>query len=137
VIIAPLCSSSSANSTYIGDKSAGILIDVGCSYKKLREHLALCNLSVENIKAVLITHEHTDHIAGLSVFMRNNPEIPIYMGSESRKLQVLDYEITSFNTPHDTDWSVGYVIRHGDYKIAYMTDLGGNYSRGGKRDSRV
>jgi phosphoribosyl 1,2-cyclic phosphodiesterase len=132
MIIAPLCSSSTANSTYIGDKASGILIDIGCSYKKLRGYLAACDLSVENIKAVFITHEHTDHIAGLSVFMKNNPDVPVCLGGRmateegliKKTLQVLDYEITAFDTPHDTDWSVGYVIKKGDYKIAYMTDLG-------------
>jgi len=124
MIIAPLCSSSSANSTYIGSKSGGVLIDIGCSYKKLRGYLSACDLEVENIKAVLITHEHNDHVAGLATFMKYNPEVPVYKGGLSNTLNVSDYEITTFNTPHDTDWSVGYVIKHGDYKIAYATDLG-------------
>jgi phosphoribosyl 1,2-cyclic phosphodiesterase len=125
MIIAPLCSSSSANSTFIGNKNGGILIDIGCSYKKLREHLEVCELEIDSIKAVFITHEHCDHIAGLRVFMKNNPDVPIYANDNTgQSLHILDYEITAFNTPHDTDWSVGYVIKHGDYKIAYITDLG-------------
>jgi phosphoribosyl 1,2-cyclic phosphodiesterase len=58
------------------------------------------------------------------VFAKNNPDVPVYMGTGA---QVCDYELTSFNTSHDSQWSVGYVIkdiRKGDCKIAYITDLG-------------
>ncbi|MCL2754865.1 MAG: MBL fold metallo-hydrolase [Oscillospiraceae bacterium] len=127
MIIAPLCSSSSANSTFIGQRDSGFLIDIGCSYKALRENLARIGTDVSAVKAVLITHEHGDHISGLRVFAKNNPDVPIYMGADvwsAQSKQVLGCEIMTFNTSHDALWSVGYVIKYGETKIAYMTDLG-------------
>jgi phosphoribosyl 1,2-cyclic phosphodiesterase len=117
MILAPLCSSSKANATFIGNKDAGILIDIGCSYKALRGYLSLCGVELSAIKAVLITHEHGDHVSGLRMFAKNNPEVPVG-GCGCR-----DYRVQSFCVPHDVD-CVGYVIRIGDRQIAYLTDLG-------------
>jgi phosphoribosyl 1,2-cyclic phosphodiesterase len=119
MIIAPLCSSSAANATYIGTPDCGILIDIGCSYKALRGYLNLCGIELSAIKAVLITHDHGDHIDGLRVFAKNNPDIPVeYSGAALQ-----DYSVSSFKVLHDVD-CVGYIIRKGDFQIAYMTDLG-------------
>ena len=63
--IVSLCSSSKANCTYIENDGEGILVDVGCSFKALRDGLAMIDRSIDNIKAIFITHEHSDHIAGL------------------------------------------------------------------------
>jgi phosphoribosyl 1,2-cyclic phosphodiesterase len=147
MIVAPLCSSSSANSTFIGNKSkyGGVLIDIGCSYKALREQMGLCGLDVSNISAVLITHEHTDHIKGLKVFTKNNLNTPVFASRGTRHFllekehvhnpemlfdvseisNLVDFDITAFSTSHDAAESVGFTITcNSGYKIAYMTDLG-------------
>jgi phosphoribosyl 1,2-cyclic phosphodiesterase len=120
LIIAPLCSSSAANATFIGTRDCGILIDIGCSYKALRGYLSLCGIKPEAIKAVLITHEHGDHVSGLRVFAKNNPEIPVGGSTDSG---FKDFTIKSFSVFHDVE-CVGYVIRRGDCQVAYLTDLG-------------
>ena len=149
MLIAPLCSGSTANSTFIGDKKSGVLVDIGCSYKAFLSHMEKCDLNVSAVKAVLITHEHSDHIAGLRVFMKNNTDIPVYVSKGTRQELLnkanavhdenmlfdvselekgnakLDFEIKAFNTPHDTVQSVGFMLTcPNGYKIAYLTDLG-------------
>ena len=73
----PLFSSSSGNSVYIGENNAGILVDVGRSAKQIREKLESIGVEESAIKAVFLTHEHADHINGLSVFLKRN-KIPVY-----------------------------------------------------------
>ena len=73
----PLFSSSSGNSVYIGDRDGGILVDVGRSAKQTREMLSKIGVEESAVKAVFLTHEHADHVAGLSVFLKKN-NIPVY-----------------------------------------------------------
>jgi phosphoribosyl 1,2-cyclic phosphodiesterase len=141
--IVPLCSGSSANSTFIGSSDSGILIDIGCNYKSLREYLSICGIELSAIKAVLITHEHTDHIAGLRVFSKNNPDIPVYTsrgtgsalaekgcvgdfrGLDEIENAGINFKIEAFRTPHDCAESVGFTITcTNGYRLAYLTDLG-------------
>ena len=140
----PICSSSKGNSCYIGSRESGILIDVGCSYKALREGLALMNVNVGAVRAVLVTHSHTDHVKGL-LTMTKNIDIPIYASQETLDYLLhnhlvtgtadlhttdelngvqFDGEIKAFSTPHDCAGSVGYVIDLEVEKLGYCTDLG-------------
>ncbi|MCL1902972.1 MAG: MBL fold metallo-hydrolase [Oscillospiraceae bacterium] len=145
MFIAPLCSGSSANSTFVGDKKNGILIDVGCSYKQLCEYLSLHDTELSAVKAVLITHEHIDHVKGLFQFTKHN-NTPVFASAgtcgailkkgfmynperlfttESICDFISDYNIKAFETPHDSVQSVGYTVTLSNgYRIAYITDLG-------------
>ncbi|MDR2558707.1 MAG: MBL fold metallo-hydrolase [Oscillospiraceae bacterium] len=143
-LIIPLCSSSSGNSVFIGSRSAGILIDAGCSFRKLRLLLDSCEIGIEAVKAVLVTHEHSDHIKGLFQLTKHT-EIPVYAsggtlsalmtenavysganlyGLSELKNAPTDFEIKAFSTPHDSAESVGFTLEKNDLKIAYCTDLG-------------
>lgn len=140
----PICSSSKGNSCYIGSRDSGIVIDVGCSYKALREGLAAMDVEIGAVKAVLITHSHIDHVKGL-LTMTKKTDIPIYasqptldyllhnnMVTGTAELRSLDElndvqfngEIRSFPTPHDCAGSVGYTIDFGGERLGYCTDLG-------------
>lgn len=142
--IVSLCSSSKANCTYIEHNGEGILVDVGCSFKALREGLAKIDRAVSDVRAVVITHEHTDHIAGL-LQLTKNTEIPVYAsegtmdrlisgGKVARpaNLRLTDellnapvsMAVKAFRTPHDSAESVGYTITAGVTKAAVCTDLG-------------
>ena len=72
-----LFSSSRGNCTYIGSANGGILIDCGVSAKKVRESLNEIGVSPEDIHAIFVTHEHTDHVSGLRVFASAH-RIPVY-----------------------------------------------------------
>jgi phosphoribosyl 1,2-cyclic phosphodiesterase len=143
-LIIPLCSSSSGNSVYIGSGSAGVLIDAGCSFKRLRLLLDSCGISFDAVKAVLITHEHGDHIKGLFQITKHT-DIPVYASSGTlhallaenavhacanvHEISELpgaptDFEITAFSTPHDSAGSTGFTLCKSDLKVAYCTDLG-------------
>ncbi|MBP1560721.1 MAG: MBL fold metallo-hydrolase [Oscillospiraceae bacterium] len=140
--IYPLFSSSKGNSTFIGSKNGGILIDDGVSFSRLKNAMELNGLTVDAIKAVFITHEHSDHTKGLAVLTKK-VKAPVF--AQSLTLDYLcgsgmingEYEeikngaevcgmtVECFNTPHDTRESCGYKITFSDGKTAAVcTDLG-------------
>lgn len=142
--IYPLFSSSSGNSYFIGTASGGILIDAGASCRRLVSALRQNDIPPEAVKAVFITHDHSDHIAGLRVFTKNYP-VPVYaspatlewlergghIASLGKSIPIggreeaAGYFVTSFKTPHDAIESVGYRISTPDNKtVCICTDLG-------------
>lgn len=135
-----LYSSSSGNATLINYKNTSILIDVGTSYKKLKE--ANDNKDVQP-DAVFITHEHSDHVEGAGVIGRKSktilfmPElsyesiksnlkgckINFVKGGEEYKIK--DLTVKSFSTRHDSLESLGYIVTSDDGKsYGHITDTG-------------
>lgn len=140
--IYPLFSSSKGNSIYIGTKNAGILIDDGVSFSRLKNAMELNGLSVDSVKAVFVTHEHSDHIKGLAVLTKKI-KAPVFargltleyllksgaVNGEYREItdgeEICGMEIRCFCTPHDARESCGYKIAFPDGKTAAVcTDLG-------------
>lgn len=144
--IHPLYSSSSGNLFHIGSEKTNILLDVGVSYKAINEGLKSIEKDISNISAVLITHEHTDHIKGLSLLCRKN-NIPIYACGKTaifldemlkeknipaditkvnygQPFKISDLEITPFEISHDAVCPCGYNIINGKENLTYATDLG-------------
>lgn len=136
----PLFSSSSGNSIYIGDGDTNILIDAGVSCAKLTASLQKIGISLSDISAVFVTHEHTDHIAGLSVLCKKN-NLKLYMSRETANAlkdapyakqinitdtftKIGDMCITRFNTSHDCVGSSGYRIDLKSRSFAVCTDTG-------------
>jgi phosphoribosyl 1,2-cyclic phosphodiesterase len=141
----PLFSGSSGNSYYIGSATSGILIDAGRTAKQLTNMLDLCGIDKSAVKAIFVTHEHSDHVKGLRVFASRGG-IPVYssqgtlaalekMGCLDGKfpvdviqgagLECADMFIKPFRTSHDSAESVGYRIRmHDDRSLGFSTDLG-------------
>lgn len=85
--IFPICSSSSANATFIGTKGHGILIDAGCSFRALKNSLELIDTSMSQIEALFITHEHIDHVKGL-LQLTKHTNIPISQAREQFRRSV-------------------------------------------------
>ena len=142
----PLYSSSSGNLFHIDDGRTNILIDAGVTYKAINEGLKSIDKDISNISAVLITHEHSDHIKGLSLLCRKS-DIPIYacgktadyiseMLSEKnisanvikfeydKPFNIHGFEILPFEIPHDAVMPCGYRIKSGNTTLSYATDLG-------------
>lgn len=143
---ATLYSGSSGNSTLVRTENIALLVDMGGSCKRTLNALYALGCSARDIRAVLVTHEHSDHVAGLYVFLKNYP-VPVY-GSE-RTLEFLrrrslvpdgtslipvaphtpfsigDIAVESFQTCHDSEDCFGYRLRFENGEcLAVATDLG-------------
>lgn len=145
--LTPIASSSSGNCIYIGNDDAHILVDVGISGKKTEAGLNKLDLKGEDIDAILITHEHIDHIGGLGIISRKY-NIPIYateptveaikqnskLGSVDSDLfhvieadnpfMIKDIEVEAFKTYHDAASPVAYHFINKGKKISIATDTG-------------
>ena len=149
VRIISLYSGSTGNSFVISAPCGTLLIDAGKNAKRLNAALLEVGIDANSIGAILVTHEHSDHISALPVFLKKHP-IPVHISNGSAykllphpsvepllRLHPPIYEecicgmhVTSFPTPHDSRASVGYRIEIPDedgnivYRIGYATDIG-------------
>ena len=148
VRILSLYSGSTGNAFLIRTEQGAILIDAGKNAKKLCLALAEADVDPQEIGAIFITHEHSDHISALPVFLKKHP-LPVHIlsGSAYRlandpsvaphlvlhpplyTVEVCGMRVSSFPTPHDSHASTGYRIElvNGDRtyaRIGYATDVG-------------
>jgi|SRR5579862_12040 len=139
----PLASGSKGNCLYLGTQKSKILIDAGLSAKAIRDRLDQISVRIEEIDAICITHEHTDHIRGLDILCQKWG-IPILANSDtarsictilgiSPKFKIFttgeafefgDIEIHPFTIQHDAMDPVGFTIKIGSIKIGICADLG-------------
>jgi phosphoribosyl 1,2-cyclic phosphodiesterase len=141
-----LASGSSGNAALLATENTRILVDAGLSMRELRKRLASIGESLEAIDAILITHEHSDHVAGLPVLARNKDvRAVIYMThlaapaidwgaaapparlepfQAGASFQIGDIEVQSFGIPHDAVDPVGYCFLAQGVRVGVATDLG-------------
>ncbi len=140
-----LCSSSSGNCMLIQSDTTSVLIDTGIAIKTFEKTLSELCISPSDIDAILLTHEHIDHVKGLGSIAKKYG-IPIYASrgtlcgydekfcfdkncicydTQHMPFVVGDFTVTPFPTSHDTEGSSGYVIVDSNGKsIGFCTDLG-------------
>ena len=137
-----LLSGSAGNSVYIEGGRSKVLVDVGCSLKYLQKELAKISVTPGEIDAILLTHEHNDHISGAAALAKKYA-IPIYASPLTWRalpfaallppllqreftydLQIGDLTIDFFKTYHDAAQPVGMVVRHEKQSVGVMTDTG-------------
>ena len=143
-----LASSSKGNSVYVRLGEDELLIDAGISCKRLSEALRSLNTDISRIKAIFVTHEHSDHIAGLETVSKKY-RIPVHFTEPSARAHLRSQKeqytaavsvihpllftetvgsltVRSFVTSHDSAASVGYVVTDGSAAntLALATDLG-------------
>jgi phosphoribosyl 1,2-cyclic phosphodiesterase len=141
--ICPLASGSKGNCYYLETDKTKLLIDAGLSIKETEKRLEEIDLSLEQIDAVLVTHEHMDHIKGLKK-LSSYFQIPIFCNAETAKgiFDVLeisqgykifstgqefaykDLSIIPFSIQHDTLDPVAFKIQVKNFRCAICTDLG-------------
>lgn len=134
-----LCSGSSGNCFYVESKEGvKILVDIGLSFSKAKEILDERGIDINSIDALFITHEHSDHVAGLQTFM-NKIKCTVYMSQGSAKelklkedvkilkhhdyFSIGDMNIFSISKPHDASEALSFVFDDGR-KLGIFTDLG-------------
>ena len=140
-----LCSSSSGNATFVGDREGGLLFDAGVGIRNFSKWLLAQGLTPDSVRGIFLTHEHSDHVAGLRVFAAKY-DTPVYATAGTLEalddMRVLDGRfntfvlgeagtdcgalfVQSFCTPHDSRESCGYVLTAEDgSRVAVATDLG-------------
>jgi phosphoribosyl 1,2-cyclic phosphodiesterase len=139
-----LASGSSGNAALLATENTRILIDAGLSMRELARRLASIGEDLRNLDAILITHEHSDHVAGLPVLARNKElRAAIYMtrlaapaidwGECRPRLETFqagasfpigNIEARSFSVPHDAADPVGFHLEAEGVRIGIATDLG-------------
>ncbi len=138
-----LASGSNGNSIYVETSDARLLFDAGLSGRKLEERAALGGVDLADVDALLISHNHSDHVGGAGVLHRRYG-LPLFAtrgtweaarqraGKVTRLTTIAAGEtivfggtmVHSIPTPHDGREGVAYVVEHGDLRLGILTDLG-------------
>jgi phosphoribosyl 1,2-cyclic phosphodiesterase len=150
VSVSVLASGSRGNCALVSSSSTRILVDAGLSGRETFKRLRALGERIEEISAILITHEHSDHVAGLQR-LATKLNVPVFMTaptqqvwsravrdekglipelpksehfSAGRGFCVGDIEVMPFTIPHDAIDPVGFTFRAEGVKIGFATDLG-------------
>jgi phosphoribosyl 1,2-cyclic phosphodiesterase len=141
VFIASLNSGSNGNCYYVGNEREAVLIDAGISCRETEKRMARIGLSMQKVKAIFISHEHSDHIRGLGVLARKY-KLPVYVtdgtahycGDVPKELcisltgytpiHIGDLEVTAFPKHHDAIEPHSFMVTDGDIRIGIFTDIG-------------
>lgn len=142
-----IASGSSGNCIYIGSDNTHILIDAGVSRKRIVEGLHKADIDIKDISAILVTHEHSDHISGLGVVSRKD-EVPIYASAGTidgilaqssigrmpeglchsveadRDFKINDLTVHPFRVSHDANEPYAYSVECDGHHMGVVTDLG-------------
>lgn len=140
--IASLNSGSNGNCYYVGNEEEAVLIDAGISCKETERRMAQLTLPLQRVKAIFISHEHSDHISGLDVLSRKY-DIPVFLTPRMQQWgrikvepsRVLFYEafqpviignlrITAFPKLHDACDPHSFTVADENVIIGVFTDLG-------------
>jgi len=149
IVFCPLFSGSSGNALFVQYGNTRLLIDAGKPGRQIEDALRLIGVSAESLSAVLITHEHSDHIHGAGILARKY-RLPVYATAETWKAMegklgkippgvrheffvgqefcLGELGVSPFSIPHDAADPVGYRLWGGPVSIATATDLG-HFSR--------
>ena len=141
-----LASGSKGNATYIETNNTKILIDAGISYNKLKERLLQFDILLDKLDAILITHEHIDHVMHLAQIKKrttakvyinedsyynlpktvtaNLTDYNVFFINPESKYLIGDIYIVPINLFHDTKSIYGFLFKTGNTNIAYITDTG-------------
>lgn len=138
-----LGSGSKGNAIYVAGGSTAVLVDAGLSAKEIVRRMEGVGLHPRRLAAVLISHEHTDHIRGVGVLSRRF-DLPVYLTQGSleslpnqlgelagvhiiqsgRPFAVGELAVHPFSLSHDAADPVGYIVEHNGCRLAVCTDCG-------------
>ncbi len=143
-----LSSGSCGNCYYLGNSHYGILIDAGIGPRIIKKRLAEYGVDYTSIYALLITHDHYDHIRAAG-YLGEKYNIPVYATEtvhegirkcplvknsligrnrcvieKEKSFVIEDFRITAFDVPHDSSDNAGYFFEFGNHKLTLATDVG-------------
>lgn len=135
-----LGSGSKGNATIIQSGQTTIMVDCGFSAREAENRLRQMELQPTDIDALLVTHEHGDHIRGISVLSRrfaipvwasrgtseyfSDPDIDLNVINVHREFQIADVKITPIAVPHDAREPCQFIFQTDAYNFGLLTDLG-------------
>ncbi|HEY5369872.1 MAG TPA: MBL fold metallo-hydrolase [Hanamia sp.] len=142
LFITSLNSGSNGNCYYVGNETEAILVDAGISCREIEKRMNRLNLKIEKVKAVFVSHEHSDHIKGLPVLIKKY-QLPVYITSATMRYGQLDFEshlvksfiahepvcigglsVTAFPKFHDASDPYSFVVSSNKICVGVFTDIG-------------
>lgn len=142
LFIASLNSGSNGNCYYVGNREEAVLIDTGIPCKETETRMQRCGLSMDLVKGIFITHEHSDHISGLASIVKKY-RIPVYITENTlrnsrlridkdllRSFQACEpvmiggLKILPFNKCHDAADPHSFLVQSKNTTVGVMTDIG-------------
>jgi len=140
--ITSLNSGSNGNCYYIGNEQEAVLVDAGISCREIERRMTSLGLSVGNIKAIFVSHEHSDHIRGVGVLSRKH-SIPVYMSAQTCLSSIIPVEpdlirtfqsnetintgslqVDAFPKLHDSIDPYSFTVHYDGITIGVFTDIG-------------
>ena len=142
LFITSLNSGSNGNCYYIGNETEAILVDAGISCSEIEKRMKRLGLNMQKVKAVFVSHEHTDHISGLQVLTKKY-QLPVYITNATLRYGRLRLEkhlitsftahepilignlaITAFPKFHDAADPYSFIVCCNEIKVGVFTDIG-------------
>ena len=142
LFISSLNSGSNGNCYYIGNEKEAVLVDAGISCREIEKRMKRLNLSMQKVKAVFISHEHTDHIRGLHSLVKRH-KLPVYITTPTLRfgrlyldydvtrnfcahetIPVGDLRVTAFPKLHDASDPYSFTISYNNINVGVFTDIG-------------
>jgi phosphoribosyl 1,2-cyclic phosphodiesterase len=142
LFVTSLNSGSNGNCYYIGNSKEAILIDAGISCRETEKRMKRLNLSMQKIKAIFVSHEHSDHIKGIQTLSKKF-QLPVYITKPTllnsglqiqenllrsfsvyASISIGDLSITAFPKIHDASDPYSFVVDYNTIKVGVFTDIG-------------
>ncbi len=141
LFITSLNSGSNGNCYYVGTHTDAVLVDVGISCRETEKRMKQAGLSMKTVKAIFVSHEHGDHIKGVST-LANKYSLPVYITPLTAKngpilirhlsrpftanepVAVGELSVTPFTKQHDAHDPHSFIIRHKEITVGVFTDIG-------------
>jgi len=139
---ASLNSGSNGNCYYVGNADEAVLIDAGISCREIEKRMARLGLSIDRVKAIFISHEHSDHISGLCTMVKRY-KLPVYISSGTlrgcrftldkhlvhhfsgnQQINIGALTVSSFSKAHDANEPYSFTVSQNGATVGVFTDLG-------------
>jgi phosphoribosyl 1,2-cyclic phosphodiesterase len=142
LFITSLNSGSNGNCYYVGNSKEAVLVDAGISCKEIELRMKRLGLEMKKLKAVFISHEHTDHIRGVEVLSKKH-QLPVYVTDATRRngriklekhlsqtfsssapVNIGDITVQAFSKFHDAADPYSFTVSHNEVHVGIFTDIG-------------